>query len=192
MAISGEAIRLDVALRGSRDYLHSTTIFEAIVRHLQEPTEITLVIRRLIVEPLLLTVVRDRLDVVGEFACIDRGEPIHFFLCPDRDAPSPRRAASNEADIVDAATLRGGSISGAIGAPGTFIETVVDLHKRLIEATLQPGVRLLFSRLVTRHVPKSGVITITNLQRLGARMFVAPIACDGEALGRVAFMGVAP
>lgn len=182
-------IGLDVAFRGDRPYLHSTSIFNAILRRLRNPVDIRFVIRRMVDRGLILAAEDDGREAIGAFRCVDGGVPVHFHLCVDGEAPMPRRGPSNETGIVANAVLSGGAVFGEVGQPGSFVETVVDLHKHLILSTVRTDRKLLFCELTTSHVPKKGTVAIDRLVCLGARMFRSRVTHEGVPLGQIVFMG---
>ena len=188
VAAESDDIPLEVPFRGRRNYLHSTTIFDQILRHLADPVDVTFTIRQLIRQPIALATSLAGRIPVGEFSCIDNGCPREFHICLADGAPAPGRAEDNEQIIIGASVAENGRLGAIVGNPGTFIETVVALQKHFVGSCAKPGRKLLFSRLRITRMISAGPVFIDRLEIMGNRLFKSHVSGPGDEIGRITFM----
>ncbi len=63
------------------------------------------------------------------------------------------------------------------------------LNKRLIQATLKPNKKLLFTSVHLTSLPPSENLKIRLESNLGTRLFRSSIHSDGTHLGKIVFYG---
>jgi hypothetical protein len=180
-------------LRGERDYIQGSALFDRLVAMTGARSQLCLTMHRISSQPMRAVPAASKGGTHGYFSFRDPkdGELRYLHLEPDPDAPSPGRAGCNEAQIAASATLASGMARARAGAVGTLAETLVALNKLLIESIFGRDRKLLFASLELDELPPGQSLTELRLLRsLGSRMFVSQITLDGKHAGQIVFMGV--
>ena len=192
---AGDDLKLPAPFRGARTYLHSTTLFDLLRKATGASRNLELRISRIIAEP-VKAVAPDKAGAgpaaVGRFAYDADGQRRTLALVPDADAEAPGRVVCNEKDIMASTIVADGVARFAFraGAPGSLIEAVVALNKKLIETLHKPSGKLYFTQAALNRLPEEGALSLRVTSHLGTRLFVSAIAVDGEELGTITFKAV--
>lgn len=186
--------RLDIPFRGSRQYLHSTTLFDALVA-LTDPdpsAAVALNIYKVITEPVgVAPFAGDRAAVAGTFAFVGRdGRAAVLGLYPAPGAPAPGRVPCNEDAIIASADIADDRAGARAGTVGSLVETIVALNKALVGARMAGRLKPMFSTLDLARLPAVPARVELRIDRqLGIKLFVSTISVDGAPLGRITFIG---
>lgn len=185
---------LDIPYRGARQYLHSTTLFDALVAMVDpDPAgALALNIYKVITEPVgVASFDGDRAAVSGVFSYVDRaGQSVSLGLYPAPGSPPPGRVPCNEDAIIAGAEILDGRASARAGDPGTLVETIVALNKALVGERMAGRLKPMFSTLDLARLPALPAKVELRIDRqLGIKLFVSTVSVDDAPLGRVTFIG---
>lgn len=172
--------------RGSRDYLHSTTVFDWIATF-GDPTGIDFTFHHLTGNqcfPVKAVDYRKDQNLVARFKCVE------FDLClVEGIEPIQSSYPCNEADICSMSTYSGDAVSFQfpMSNGATFLECIVANYKKLLMSTSEGKKgKLLFARLRLNYVPKVGRISVQHRRVIGA-FFEAQIKVGEEMIGSLYF-----
>ncbi len=188
-------IPLAIPFRGNRDYLHSTTFFDALVA-LTGPDAgqpLSLNIYKTITEPVgAAPFDGNRAAVHGVFAYTDgAGNKQSLGLYPlPGGGPAPGRVPCNENAIIAAATVGEAEAEATAGPIGTLVETIVALNKTLVGTRMAGRLKPMFSTLELTRLPTVPVSVRLRIDKqLGIKLFVSTVTVDDTPVGRITFIG---
>lgn len=194
---------LELSYRGKRTYLHGTDIYTHLVSLLPGHLFSSLSFHSLLsAQPDVALVAaedleagRQRPDFRGEFKASDpQGQPCHGLLVESSRPVSARRDC-NEPEILAAAQVDPAARTASLppGTPGSAIEHVVFLNKKLHQSLLPPpATQWLFARLDLRRplpepTPGEPSLTVRMGPALGGQFTRSDILLGGEKLGHIFF-----
>lgn len=187
-------ICLDLPFKGSRTYLHSTDIFDALTTKLGVNSAVSLKISRFVHHPLVAipaSEVSDPHAYPVKFSGEALSGRVDLVLSEDTTRAVTRIVPYDENAIVADALLDGPTIRSTSHGGARAIERIVALNKRLISEVATPGKRLAFVSLAFSRTPNQDSLFVLKLEsRLGTRLFRSSIEADGEPLGEIVFSGI--
>lgn len=184
---------VDVAFKGARTYLHSTDIFNFLVRETGAARKLSLKFTDMLTTPIEAVPAG---DVANPDAAPARfrgetadGSQIDLVIRPSGGTEAIGRYPYDEEAVASEGRIGGSVIESTDGSLASPIERIVALNKRLILDTIKPGKKMLFASITLDHVPQAPHLRIELKSRLGVRLFRSSIASDGQALGEIIFYG---
>lgn len=189
--------KIHLPLLGERTYLHSTTVFNALVDLIPDGTSFVFKLNRLLDTDTLLvereSIARKNHDreVGGSLIWdTDKGRDGYILsLLPNSD--NRRKALSKETDIQKASTVSEGEAIFILHEDVSFVEVIVHLNKLLLQACFPDKVhgKWVFSRLDADFVPaRFAQIKLSVAKAIGgARIVKSNISVDGSSVGDIYF-----
>lgn len=192
-------VRLDVAFKGARTYLHGTDLFDAMMALAARRRGSALSnIRMSFYRPLTRGVAAQRL-VAAEAAAprpaalfearVD-GASAAWALVESGEPPTGRRPY-DESRVTAGAVVDGRSIVQDEPTAFSFIERLVALNKRLLDTLhAEPKPSWWFARLeMPESPPASAALRLELEAGIGARLVKSSIEIDGRKGGAIYFSG---
>jgi hypothetical protein len=184
-------IVLDLPLKGTRTYLHSTNILSELVSLLSLTGAVKLEFRQMIHHPIyLIPDGGDAPNRVGKFAFQAGGAWRSYGIYLDESRKITGHVGDNEPQILAAAVRDGDRASAEIGRPGNFIDTIVALNKELVGGHIGAGKKSVFSNLSLDVIPDKGEIGVALIKKMGTRIFVSDVYWNKAKIGSLTFMTV--
>jgi hypothetical protein len=192
------AYRLDIGFKGNRNYLHGTDLFDAMVALNGEASGSAISdIRMSFYRPITHRVeaVRARPGSAASshpaamFELKIDGAPVIWALQEKAGQAVEGRRPYDEDAVAAGSRVEDRAIAQAKPTPYTFIERVVALNKRLLDA-LQGGrkVSWWFARLELGRLPPAAPALRLGVEtELGGRLVRSSIAVDGAPAGSIYF-----
>lgn len=174
--------------KGGRDYLHSTSVFDAIVDESgSQPTSIDFVFNhRTACQPIFSTEIqnRDRQALIGSW----RDSKREIFIL-EGTTPIDERVPYDEGAIASRCMISNGSVYAPIDIGGhSFIEICVAAYKHLLQIHLGDGhAKYAFARITLQRIPETD-FAIRYARKIGGEFYQGDIIAD-ESIGRI-FFGV--
>jgi hypothetical protein len=180
---------------GQRNYLHGTTLFDALRGHCRDGVDITFRIARLMeTDRVMLEHCEPGKDGAGRYSATlgwnegSSGKSIGVIPLPP--SGNPARGAFDEGAITDRARLEGSLVSTADLGGESLARNIVALNKALLFSLLKPAApgQWLFVRLdLQRDVETASELRIAYRASVGLAAVSSTIEIDGEAMGSVVF-----
>lgn len=174
----------EFSFKGSRDYLHSTTVFDWILGQIDPPQSIDFIFNRKTVMQCVL--VDAGKEVAGEVVGTWKDAAHDFRIVAEESKPILARVAYDEDAIVKDCQFEATSVLVPDdGGSSTFIERLVAAYKGLL--LRQDGLaetKFVFARLRLKHVPKNAFV-VTHKRTMGAGFYQGDISVDGERIGEI-------
>ncbi|MGH6930941.1 MAG: hypothetical protein ACREEE_00750 [Dongiaceae bacterium] len=191
-------IPLDLPFKGSRQYLHGTDIFNAVISLMRPQHGVAIRLHRVMRHPIDLlpadNLPRTSDDSAGSYSQFEAdGSKRIWLFCENRSRQVMRRIPYDENDIVADAVHRDGQIMSPGPSNYTFIERIVALHKAMLRSRSDLGGTgaWLFTHLDVTRVPwHPGRLELKLASALGTTMVKSVISCDGATIGHIAFWSV--
>lgn len=196
----------ELEFRATRDYLHSTDLYEALLCGCAETVgsgpdgKVSLVIRRrLHRQPRFVfadRAARRSHDAVADFS-VEAGDTTHHGWIEATDRPVIARKAYDERPIWEAASVQGDRVELVRGVRAAPIEAVTALGVLLHRAVAPPGAgeRWMLGRLdlerPLRDADLDG-LAIAIVQRAGSRITRSTITSGRYPIGTMAFVLAGP
>lgn len=182
-------------LKGSRDYVHGTSIFDELVRSLPslglEESQVDLAFHRMIYDSICRVEIRDAIpgdSVVAKFTTI-QGDQVVVCLNGAESDNVAERVPYDEETLARQASIQNGSICSAVVDGYSDVEHMVALCKRLhLEHYQGEAKRWVFSRyrgIIPLHL--DGDVRITIVKSIGARLTCSEVFTAGRKLGEIYF-----
>lgn len=187
-----ELSALTLPFLGRRDYLHGTTLFDALLPLLPPDAEMVFKFSHMIRSN------RIAIDPVTGDASLSwkstTGGPGAFHVRPLPAVEPVARRPYPEPLVGDRAEVAGKSAHYRGESPFSFVSTLVPLHKALLAANVQPAVpgQWVFTRLDLKHRPAS--FQSIELRLAGVfqdQLAHSKILVEGEPLGAIYFSWLA-
>jgi hypothetical protein len=175
------------AFRGTRDYLHSTTLFNYLVKLDSEPKNIDFFMNK--ETNLQCRVVSNREeDNDAALVAIYRSQGMTSYIYETFDKISLRNTC-NEQEILSCIEISGKRAACPVPRAGaTFIEVVVAAYKALVTSLpVYDGQKLVFARLIIDRLPNNSGFLIDHRRSLGTRFFEASILLEDQKIGKLIF-----
>lgn len=175
---------IKINFRGERAYLHSASIFDALVAQTGAATNIKLTFRRVLTRPLAAFPPNPKL-------------PAHFeadgvkLSIAEVDGPEPGREPYDESARLAGSSITGHTIHSPAG-PGTFSERVVALNKRLIEDVSGPKGKVIFVSMALSRLPDDGADLSVTLEGSAGGFHQSTLRSAGEIIGSTVFATLKP
>jgi len=175
--------------RGSRDYLHSSTMFDYLVPQDPAPAGIDFAVHKMTECQCEVVDVEDesrRDHLIATYR--SDGMERFFYELPDK--PLSDRYACNELDICAAAKREDQAMVFTVppieGA--SFIESAVGVYKHLVQA-ITPGLngKLVYATMSLRRIPANGECQVAHRRAIKGGFYQATLSHNGEALGKLVF-----
>jgi hypothetical protein len=179
-------MKSDFAIKGSRDYLSGSILFDFIVDKLaRDPRDLNIVFYRKTLNNCVFTTDPPGPDAVLVGKYRDRNGSIYILETPgeiSRYVPYP------EERIVAACHFEGAGAEVPAGIEGfSFIEKLVAAYKHLLQQ-MHPGEKhkFIFVQLKLGHIP-AGAFSIRHERKLGNGFFQAAVSESAARIGTVFF-----
>ena len=178
-------MKSDFAIKGSRDYLSGSIVFDFIVKRLApDPRDLDLVFHKKTLNNCLFseTLPADA-ALVAKYR--DAQRTVYVLETPE---VIQKRVEYPEEKIVAACRFDGAAAEVPAEIPGfSFIEKLVAAYKQILQ-TMHKGEnhRFIFVQLRLKRIP-AGVFSLRHERRLGNGFFQAAVLEGAERLGTVFF-----
>jgi hypothetical protein len=183
-----EIPRLILPFLGRRDYLHGTTLFDALLPLLPADADMTFKFSRM-VRSNCVSVRVDAGDATLAWKSATSGAGTLHVRSLDAVEPLERRAYP-ESMIAEKVVTDGKSARFEGESPFSFVATLIPLHKVLLAANVQPSAagQWLFTRLDLARRPASFEQLELRLAGVFAdKLAHSTIVVGGEAIGAIYF-----
>ena len=185
---------VDVPLRGTRTYLHSTNVFDFLVAQTGVARDLKLTFRG---------------KITGAVEAVSAGDVENPDACPARFSgegpngridlvlvekqplvPIVRREPYDETAVTAGSRIDGETILSEADNGASAIERIVALNKRLVGHMIESQKTLVFSTVRLASMPRrEAVMKIELRSRLGLKLFRSRIVADGAEIGEIVFYG---
>ncbi|WP_375286538.1 hypothetical protein [Sphingomonas sp.] len=182
---------VDLPFRGSRTYVHSTSICNHLRERFGPVARLELVMREWMDGRVLFAPI-DGMTGAKATLRLDfaDGTSKRFGLTDDKAHPVTTREPFDEDGLVAGAPLEDRVITVAANLAGTFFDRLISANKALINRSLDPGVRLIASKIVIERFPLDDQAFRLRLDsHLGTRIFRSSVLLGGDKIGEVVFYG---
>ncbi len=185
-------IRLALAFKGERDYLHGSDIFNALAALTGAREDVVLQMNKVMRRALNAVPAPDGRPS-GEFSALFEygggGGRCWIALVEDASVEVTARRPYDEASVAAGARLSGNRIESPGSGAATFIERAIALNKVLLNARFAPEIiKWWFTRLELDRVPENPrSVALTFVAGVGARITKSSIEADGAGCGRIYF-----
>lgn len=172
--------------RGSRNYLHSTTVFDWVITQASDLHEIDFQFKKL--TPNQCQVVENS-SSDQEIVAMFRSKDLNLDFV-ETDEPMDSSYPCNEKAICEETKFDGGcgSFSFPLNIEASFLEAIVAVYKEMLSKTPEGSRgKLLFGRVKLNCVPKSGECVVKHRREIGKGFFEASIICDDNKVGALYF-----
>jgi hypothetical protein len=196
MAAITKTHQLNIAFKGTRDYLHGTDILSTILSLTGPIEEISFQIHRMTsyllsarwVDGNELIELRKSGQLGSLMTYVDRERVKRIIaVIEDPKIKVIDRVAYDESRITESAYIIHNIITQEYPKEGNFIERVVALNKSLLQQMVENW-PWLFMRVDLKRMPVSPKkISIELTRSIADRSFLSTIAGDGELLGTIYF-----
>lgn len=182
---------IDFPFRGSRDYVHSTSIANYFAERFPRATRFELVIK----EWMDSRITFRRVDKLGsiENGYIKLGmldSEVLLQFSQDKTYPVNCRDQYDEAGLLEDSQIEDKVLTCNSVGSGTFFDRLIAANKLLINSSFGPKVKLIASKIVTLGFPDDGVrFSVALASYVGTRIFKSIISIDGAPVGEVIFYG---
>jgi hypothetical protein len=187
------AYPLDLPFKGTRDYLHGTDIFDALLRVSGARDRVVLILRRPMRHPVDVVPFHSMPNPTAyhaEFHYVAGRRTRTLVLRENSSRKVTHRIAYDENDVTAAAEITDGSLKCQISSSYSFIEHVVALNKVLLNS-FSPAVsspRWLFARIELDTIPQAPkVLDLKLVASIGSRITKTELGADGCSLGHIYF-----
>ncbi len=179
--------RTNFSFRGTRDYLHSTTLFNYLVKLDPKPENVDFAMNKeTSYQCRVVTEREEDNEAILVATYKSKGMKSYIYESLEKIAA---RSSCNEREILSAIALADTRaycllpISGA-----TFVEVVVAAYKALVSSlSFYQGQKLVFARMMVDRLPESNDLTIEHKRNLGNRFFEANILLENQSSGKLIF-----
>lgn len=186
-------VPLQIAFKGTRPYLQSADIFNALVAVTGAKQDFLLKFTSMLSTPIEAVPageVEAPNKAPARFRALGPEGEIDLVIRPAGHVGSLERVPYDEDAVTCQSVIVDRAISCDNGASATPLERMVALHKRLIHEVLKPGKKLLFTSVSLSHLPVGPNLRIELQANLGTKLFRSAVSSDGERLGEIVFYGV--
>ena len=178
---------------GKRQYLHGTTLFDALLPFVPADSRICYKLSHLIeTDRVRLEAGTSPIAAAAHatLTCETEGRVSVLRVSPLPSTPDPSRTEYDETLVTLRAQFADGTATFEGASSFTFIATLVPLHKALVQRTVphdDPG-QWLFARLDLRAIPMTfEAIGVRIASGLGGRLVRSDVSVDGVAIGAIYF-----
>lgn len=187
-------LQIDVPLRERRTYLHSTNLFEFLLKRTGAVRNLNLVFRGKIeceAEALPTAECCKTEDYPARFTGDTANGKIDLVIFEKRPLiPLTRREPYDEDAVASGSRIEGTAIYSDNGNDARTIDRIVALNKKLLTHVSEGQRILLFSKIFVRSMPpRNARLKIVLKSRLGLALFRSTISADEEEIGEIAFYG---
>lgn len=173
------------AFKGSRDYLHSTTVFDRLIAEVGgDPLKLDFRFNRRTDRQCVITAARptDETRIVAAYSDAD-----HRLYVISTDAPITERVPYDEDGLAKNFEIAGSVVRLAGVAPGfSFIECTVAAYKRLLLSMQEHPRRFAFVRISLTHLPR-GAYAVGFDRKLSGDFYQGTLSENGAPIGRIFF-----
>lgn len=188
-----EKLHLDTPFRGSRDYVHSTSLYDAISEKLNisDMWLGSLKINRFTSQQCMLSMHNNHgSQAVGQISIVSSDNKTIAYIIETENSIA-ERVAFDEAHITNTANIADETISNKWLQDISFIDQCVSLTKKLHEQTLPTTEgKWVFTAINTNtntYKKKPANISIQIDKKLGDRMTRSLVFLDSEQIGHIDF-----
>lgn len=189
------SIQLSLPFLGNRSYLHGTTLFDALSRHVPKKARRVFKFSRLITTNRVMVAALERIDA--------RGDPVSATLAYQTDSDTGClgvmplepgkdliRIPYDEGLVTNVARFSSRRVELDLPSPFSFVATIVPLNKALLlrEVPQEGRGQWLFTRLDVDEVPeRAGPIVLVVRDSLGGRIVRSEVEVGGSRVGELYF-----
>lgn len=183
---------VDFPFRGSRTYIHSTSIVNHFLNGLGPCDEFEIMLRHWMTSRVVFTVLQEGQlpGGAGHVRVMRDGRTRLWQMDEDPAFPATERDVYDEAALpvtLDVA-MRNAQVGACEGS--TYCDRLIAANKKLIEASLSPGVKLIAAKIrLDIPVDDTTPIEMTLTGNVGTRIFKTAIRENGRNVGEVIFYG---
>jgi hypothetical protein len=184
-------ILLDLPLKGTRTYLHSTNILSELISRFSLSGPVKLEFRQMIYHPIyLLEGAQDAPNRAGKFSYLDGESWRTFGIYTDESRQITEHIVDSEPEIIAAGMRDGDSFRGVVGQPGNFINTIVALNKAIVASHMGAGKKAIFTGVNLDAIPDEGEVGIDLTKKMGTKIYVSDVIWNKAKIGALTFMAV--
>lgn len=173
------------AFKGSRDYLHSTTVFDRLMSEVGgDPRKVDFRFNRRTDRQCEITALRpsDEARVVAAYTDVG-----HRLYVISTNMPITERVPYDEDGLAKNFEIEGNVVRLAAVVPGfSFIECTVAAYKRLLLSMQERPRRFAFVRISLAHLPRGGYAVEFD-RKLSSDFYQGTLSEDGAPIGRIFF-----
>lgn len=175
------------SFRGTRQYLHSTTLFNYLVKLDPEPENVDFVMNKETNSQCRVVSEREE-DNDAALVATYKSKGMTSYIYETLEKISSR-STCNEQEILSFIEISGKRASCPLPIPGaTFIEVLVAAYKALVSSLpFYEGQKLVFARLSVDRLPKDSDLVVEHRRNLGNRFFEASILLEDQSIGKLIF-----
>ena len=175
------------SFRGTRHYLHSTTLFDYLVKLDPEPENVDFVMNKETSSQCRVVCEREQ-DNDTALVASYKSQGMTSYVYETLEKIS-NRSSCNEQKILSYVAIEEKRASCPLPIPGaTFIEVVVAAYKSLVSnLPFYQGQKLVFVRLMVDRLLKDSAFVVEHKRNLGNRFFEANILLENQSIGKLIF-----
>lgn len=183
---------VDFPFRGSRTYIHSTSIVNHFLHGLGPCDGFEIMLRHWMSSRVVFTLLPEGRQPggTGHVSVTRDGRTRLWQMDEDTDFPASARDSYDE--DAPPVTLDVATRSARVGAceGSTYCDRLIAANKKLIEAALSPGVKLIAAKIrLDVPVDDATPIDMTLTGNVGTRIFKTGLRENGQNIGEVIFYG---
>ena len=175
------------SFRGTRNYLHSTTLFNYLIKLDSESENIDFIMHKETNCQCRVVTEREE-DNEATLVATYKSKGMTSYSYETLEKISAR-SPCNEPKILPFITLSATRACCPLLIPeATFIEIVVAAYKALVSSLpLYENQKLVFARLILDHLPKNQGFVVEHRRSLGNNFFEANILLENQSIGKLIF-----
>jgi hypothetical protein len=189
--MASDCWHVDLPFRGDRPYVHSASICNHLRQRFGTVSRLELVMREWMASRVLFAPL-DEMPNAKATLRVDfpDGAPRRYGLTDDPAHPVSARVPYDELGLVANASIEGKVISVGVNPDGSFFDRLVAGNKALINRLLDPGVKLIATKVaVDGFLPDDAAFQIRLDSHLGTRIYRSSVLVDGDKVGDVIYYG---
>ena len=188
----------DFSFRGTRPYVHSTSICNHLQAKFGAVTQFDMTLKLWMAARVVFwtdgeadSLPPDGLSPKANFSFTgEDGARVYGFMTDDPAHPTLTRQPYDEDALMADATVTDRVMTCPPGAGGTITERMVAANKQLILRVLKPGVKLIASKLsFDQFLPDDATFQMRLDSHLGTRIFKSSLLSQGQKIGEFVYYG---
>ncbi|SFH74563.1 hypothetical protein [Albimonas pacifica] len=187
-----QPFQVDFPFRGSRDYVHSASLCNEIDRRFPQRERLELVLRSWMRGRVAFTPLGagERGEGAGQAKLRIGGEDRIWTLAEVPSEPGETRVPYDEDGLVAQDPVTDGRITCRPHGAGSFFDRLIAANKKLINHTLNPGVKLIAAKVVVDGAPgPDAPFTLVLASHMGVKIFKSRILIGDSPIGELVYYG---
>ena len=185
-----QPFEVDFPFRGSRGYVHSTSIANHWSQRVPDAERFELVLKGWMTCRVRFTPSDTPGDGTGYVKLVRADDTEFWRMDEDTDHPVQTREPFDEAAIPATVETEARTVDVSPAPGATWFDRLIKGNKALIETVLAPGVPLIAAKITTQGFPPDDApLSLRLKSHAGTRIFKSTILMDGSPYGEVVFYG---